>query len=101
MTRLMWSVKQLPIKQTHCCKYLKPSKDHTRLFLTSHHYYLLQMLLLKFNHEYSLVDLRLDFKTAIHVETGYRNTTGHVKVASYRLFTLLKRMSAFVWSKIT
>ncbi len=30
---------------------------------------------------------RLHFQspfTAIHVETGYRNTTGHVKVARYR-----------------
>ncbi len=31
--------------------------------------------------------------TVIHVETGYRNTIGHVKVAGYKYFTLLRRMS--------
>ncbi len=46
---------------------------------------LLQMLL-KFDHVFTLVDVRLHFLTpftAIHVETGYRNTIGHVKVARY------------------
>ncbi len=49
--------------------------------------YLLQILLLKFDHVYTLVDLRLHFltpSTVIHVETGYRNTIGHEKVARYR-----------------
>ncbi len=33
------------------------------------------------------IAFKLDYKTpfiAIHVETGYRKTTGHVKVARYR-----------------
>ncbi len=51
-------------------------KDHTSLFLTSHHQkrlpHPLQMLV-KFDHVFTLVDLRLNSKTpftAIHVETG-------------------------------
>ncbi len=46
---------------------------------------LLQMLL-KFDHVYTVVDLRLHFKitfTAIYVETRYGNTTEQVKVARY------------------
>ncbi len=59
--------------------------------------------MLKFNYVYVLADLRLQFQTsftAIHVETGYRNSTGHEKVAAYRWITLLKRTSVFTWSKI-
>ncbi len=61
----------------------------------------LQMLF-KFNHVRTLVDLRLNFSTpitAVHVETGYRSTIGNVRVARCRKFTILKRTSAFIWSK--
>ncbi len=52
-------------------------KGHTGLFLTSHHEQR-SLLLLKCDHVFSLVDLRLHFETpftAIHVETGDENTT--------------------------
>ncbi len=52
---------------------------------------------------FTLGDLRLHIQTpftAIHVGTGYRNTVGHEKVASYRKFAPLKRASDFIWSKI-
>ncbi len=52
-------------------------KDHTSLFFTS-----------------------LTSFTAIHVETGHRNTTVHMKVTRHRYFILLKRMSLLIWSKI-
>ncbi len=44
------------------------------------------VLLLKFYHVYASADLRLHFEipfTATHVETGYRNTIRHMKVARY------------------
>ncbi len=47
---------------------------------------LLQMMLLKFNHVFTLVDLRLHFQTpltTINVKTGNRNTVEEVKVARY------------------
>ncbi len=66
-------------------------KDHTNLFLTSHHQKRLPLsstnVLFKCDHVFTLVDVRLHFQisfTAIHVETGDRNSIGHVKVASYR-----------------
>ncbi len=54
-------------------------------FISRDRLYLLHVL--KCDHAFTLVAVRLHFQspfTDIHVETEYRDTVGHVKVASYR-----------------